>query len=350
MNRCYKQLQLLRAAAQHQKKNQVADHSLTKKTRQTLIVSGFSLAVVVFLARAVDWKDALRIFQGGVSPNSLWPFSLMAFAIALIYGYRWRLLLKRKLSPKTSLIASTLCLGGNMFLPARGGDLLRVHYSHVVAKMSHAEVLSRLFVEKVIDLLTIAAVGVLASASLHEASVSSRPSILTIFTVSALTMALVAVIMIKYFGEPMLRCLHPVFKFAGKTAFFERHVTHLVRDASRNLTLFTMFLPGILTLAMWLSVYTLSYVLAARFVGVTLSYQESLLVLFAGALGLMLPAAPSGVGTFHASVVSAFIFLGRSPAEGLLVATAIHLLFFVAYVVPAAFLYARWRLTRNVPS
>lgn len=328
----------------------MVNHSLTQKTKQTIIVSGISLAVVVFLARAVDWKDAFRIFQGGVSPNSLWPFSLMAFAIALIYGYRWRLLLKRKLNHKTSLIASTLCLGGNMFLPARGGDLLRVHYSHVVAKMPHAEVLSRLFVEKIIDLATVAAVGVFASACLHEPSVSTHPSILTIFTVFALTMALVAVIMIKYFGEPMLRWLHPLFKFAGKTAFFERHVTHLVRDASRSLTLSTMLLPGILTLAMWLSVYALSYILAARFVGVALSYQESLLVLFAGALGLMLPAAPSGVGTFHASVVSAFIFLGRSPAEGLLVATAIHLLFFVAYVVPAAFLYGRWRLTRNVPS
>lgn len=274
----------------------------------------------------------------------------MAFAITLIYGYRWRLLLDRKLHHRTSLIASVLCLGGNMFLPARGGDLLRVHYSHVVAKMPHAEVLSKLFVEKAIDLVTIAAVGVLASTSLHEPSISAHPSILTIFTVSALTMALGAVVMIKYFGEPLLRCLQPVFKFAGKTAFFERHVTHLVRDASRSLTLPTMFLPGILTLAMWLSVYALSYVLAARFVGITLSYQESLLVLFAGALGLMLPAAPSGIGTFHASVVSAFIFLGRSPAEGLLVATAIHLLFFVAYVVPAVFFYSRWRLTRNVPS
>ena len=64
----------------------------------------------------------------------------------------------------------------------------------------------------------------------------------------------------------------------------------------------------------------------------------------------MLPAAPSGVGTFHASVVSAFIFMNRSPAEGLLVATAIHLLFFVAYVVPATIFYSRWRHSQNLPS
>jgi hypothetical protein len=63
----------------------------------------------------------------------------------------------------------------------------------------------------------------------------------------------------------------------------------------------------------------------------------------------MIPAAPSGLGTFHASVVSAFIIMDRSAAEGLLVATAIHLLFFVAYVLPAAVIYGRWRLKRVVP-
>ena len=324
-------------------------HSLTRKSKHTLIVFTISLVAVIFLVRAVDWHEALRIFRSGVSAGSLLLFSLMAISIALIYGYRWRLLVDQRLNLKTSLNASVLCLGGNMFLPARGGDLLRVHYTHLVARMSHAEVLSRLFVEKIIDLVTIAAVGVLASACLYGPNASTQFSILIIFTVTALSIALIAVVMTKYFGEQMLRWLHPVFNLAGKTAFFERHVTHLVRDACRSLTLTTVLLPGILTLLMWLSVYALSYVLAARFVGVTLSYQESLLVLFAGALGLMLPAAPSGIGTFHASVVSAFIFLGRSSAEGMLVATAIHLLFFVIYVVPAAFLYSRWRLTQNAP-
>ena len=61
-----------------------------------------------------------------------------------------------------------------------------------------------------------------------------------------------------------------------------------------------------------------------------LDKKKTSLIPFAGVLGLMLPATPSGIGTLHASVVSAFIFLGRSPAERLLMATPIHLLFFVA--------------------
>lgn len=324
--------------------------SLTKKTRHTLIASAISLLFVIFLVRSIDWKDFVHIAQSGFSPDALLLFSLTACAIALFYGYRWRLLLGHDISRRTSLIAIILSLGGNMFLPARGGDILRVHYSHVVATKPHSEILSRLFLEKIIDLITVAIVGILAAALFHQTKTfagSSNWAVLLLATVTAIS---VAVAVVKYRGDSLLRCVRPAFRIIGKAAFFDRHAPHLMRDASRNLTVPIMLMPTVMTLAMWLSIHALSYIVAARFVGVTLSYPESLVLLFAGALGLMLPAAPSGVGTFHASIVSAFIFLGRSATEGLLVASVIHLLFFVAFVVPAATLYIRWRTTQNIPS
>lgn len=111
--------------------NKMAQHFLSQKSRRLLIASCISLIAAIFLVRAVDWQESIKIFRAGVSPRPLFIFAIMAFAIILIYGYRWRLLLDRQIQHKTSLVASTLCLGGNMFLPARGGDLLRVHYSHI---------------------------------------------------------------------------------------------------------------------------------------------------------------------------------------------------------------------------
>ena len=70
------------------------------------------------------------------------------------------------------------------------------------------------------------------------------------------------------------------------------------------------------------------------------------MVLSVGTLGLMLPGAPSGLGTYHASVVSAFVILGRPAAEGLLLATAIHFLFFVALGLPVVLLYLYWHYKR----
>ena len=70
------------------------------------------------------------------------------------------------------------------------------------------------------------------------------------------------------------------------------------------------------------------------------------MVLSVGTLGLMLPAAPSGLGTYHASVVSAFVILGLPVAKGLLLATAIHFLFFAALGAPVVLLYLYWHYKR----
>ena len=319
-------------------------NSALRRDARTVIVLGISAVMLVFLANAIDWQESLRILRNGVAPWLLVPFCLLAVAIAGLYGWRWRLLLERRLSARAGLVASLLCLGGNMFLPARGGDLVRVHYSHTASAMPHSEVLSRLLLEKVVDLLTIAFLGLIAAWLLRHSIAPSSASLLLGMTGTAFAAGVVAVLMVRLVGERLIGWLGPLFRLTRKREFIERHVTHMVRDAGRRLTLANLLGPALLTMALWLMAYALSYVLAAGFVGVTLSYPESLLILFAGALGLMVPAAPSGIGTFHVSVVSAFLLLGRSASEGLLVATVIHLLFFVAYAVPAAMLYSRWRL------
>ncbi|WP_315859868.1 lysylphosphatidylglycerol synthase transmembrane domain-containing protein [Rhizobium leguminosarum] len=316
---------------------------------QMLIASAISLVFLTFLLRAVDWEEAIRIFRSGISATSLLWFSLVTFAIAVGYAVRWRLLLDGKIGYGTSLMASLLGLGANMFLPARGGDILRVHYSRVVATVPYADALGRLLVEKVVDLVTIISVGIFSLVLLnHTLNVEYR-NVLLIVMLGAILAILISAILIRHFGDRLTPLLRPVFGLVRLQDFFDRHIVYLVRNSTRSLSLSVTILPAVLTLVLWLSAYALAYIFVARFVGVALSYQEALFVLFAGGLGLMIPAAPSGVGTFHASVVSAFVLLGRSPSEGLLLATAVHFLFFVVYVVPAALILGHWRLNRLAP-
>ena len=90
------------------------------------------------------------------------------------------------------------------------------------------------------------------------------------------------------------------------------------------------------TAMIWLLLYVLAYLLIAEFVGMSLSVSEAMALLFAAALGLAIPAAPSGLGTFHAAIVSAFVLLGRPAADGLVLAIAIHGVFFVGFCVIGA--------------
>nr|WP_246718126.1 lysylphosphatidylglycerol synthase transmembrane domain-containing protein [Rhizobium laguerreae] len=314
-----------------------------------LIASAISLVLLIFLLRAVDWQEAIRIFRSGISVTPLLWFMLVTFGIAVGYAVRWRLLLDGKIGYRTSLMASLLGLGANMFLPARGGDLLRVHYSRVVATVPYVDAFGRLLVEKVVDLATILSVGIFSLVLAGHTLNSEYRNVLLVIMIGAVLGIFLSAILVRYFGDRLIPVLRPVFGVVRLQDFFDRHISNFIRNSARSLSISVTFIPAALTLILWLSAYALAYIFVARFVGVPLSYQESLFVLFAGGLGLMIPAAPSGVGTFHASVVSAFVLLGRLPSEGLLLATAVHFLFFVVYVVPAALILGHWRLNRLAP-
>jgi hypothetical protein len=85
------------------------------------------------------------------------------------------------------------------------------------------------------------------------------------------------------------------------------------------------------TAAIWLVLYVFAYLAVAQLVGMSLTVGEVMVLLFAAALGLAIPAAPSGIGTFHAAIVSAFVLLGKPASEGLVLAVAIHGVFFIGF-------------------
>ncbi|WP_197486932.1 lysylphosphatidylglycerol synthase domain-containing protein, partial [Rhizobium bangladeshense] len=221
----------------------MAAQARSKISARTFFAYLVSLALLAFLIRSISWQETARILKDGVHPASLWPFSITALLIATVYGCRWQLLIGGRLDKSTSLIASILCLGCNMFLPARGGDLLRVHYSHVVGRVAQAEVFGSLIVEKVIDLITIAVVGVLAATVLTLSLDAARTEILFVSISSALGLALTAVALVKYFNALLLKWVCTVFTYAGCESFFNRHVAVLIRSAGEQMTLKNLLSP-----------------------------------------------------------------------------------------------------------
>lgn len=309
-----------------------------------LATLAISLAFVALLLMAVDWRESVRLLNNGVSITPLIGFAAMSIAIAVGYSYRWRMLLCSRINLDQSFYASLIGLGGNMVLPARGGDILRVHYSHIRGGISYAEAIGALFAEKLVDIITILAIGAISIYILAGAIQVDHEYVLLGSFVVVLALTAGIVVLLKFFTERILAFLMPPFRLFKMDRFFDLHVKSLIESAAASLSFSRTLVPAALTLALWLSAYAFAYYFIASSIGVNLGYGETLIILFAGALGLMIPAAPSGIGTFHASVVSAFIMLGKPAAEGLLLATTVHLLFFIIYVVPAVLVLGRWRL------
>ena len=325
------------------------DRVLKRRFIQLLIASAVSVLSIFLLMRAVDWRHAVEIFHQGVSVRWLALFPIAAICIVVLCGLRWRMLVGSNLNNGAAFIAAILGLGGNMLLPARGGDLVRAHYTQEKATIPYSSIISRLLVEKVIDLSTVFALGIIgifvvgSPYSIHDSGVLVWAIVIGGGSTAFLVMLLVR------FQSAIVSMLQPLFRLMRTPHFFEKYVVPALSDAKESLSLSFMTVPALITLAMWLFVYSPAYMIVANFTGVALTYQEALLVLFAGTLGLMVPAAPSGIGTYHASVVSVFILMGRPASEGLLLATAVHFLFFLVYSIPALLMFGCISAARMLP-
>ena len=74
---------------------------------------------------------------------------------------------------------------------------------------------------------------------------------------------------------------------------------------------------------------------------------EIVFLLFCGAMSLALPSAPSGIGVFHASIISGFLLIGKDTSYGLLYATAVHLISFVNVTFVGLIFYVYWTYRRR---
>jgi len=315
------------------------------KHRNALFGGLISVLALLWLWKAVGFSG-LEAAASEANYGYLIPLLFLIFVVVILYGLRWKQLLDGRLDTQPAMVASLLSLGGNMFLPARGGDLLRVHHTREDTGLPWADLLGRLVVEKIVDLFTIAAVGTLAALLLHMNSDSFGSSAMVVGSAIAIVAMTVGIVVLKFAYRPLLFVLGRLFGWLRLKPLFDRHIVRLMASMQDLLTPRLVALPVATTLFLWLAVYAGIYVLGGRLIGIDLTYPQALMVLSVGTLGLMLPAAPSGLGTYHASVVSAFVILGLPVAKGLLLATAIHFLFFAALGAPVVLLYLYWHYKR----
>jgi uncharacterized protein (TIRG00374 family) len=302
-----------------------------------VIKLGLSVALLLGLFLFVDQQEFWRIGQQ-FQWRHIWKFVLVLTLLMLAFAYRWHLLLNRTVSFKPVLYSTILGLGGNQVLPARGGDILRAVYVARRGRISVHRALSALMLEKIVDFLAVALIGI-GSVTLVVVESSNMAMRVTALSISII-MLIVSVIVVWLARRGILVVLaRQLFRLIRVGPSKYRHVYHALYEFSKATKGRKLIRPGLLTSIMWISLYVYTYITVAEIVDINLGYEEALLLVFVGALGLAIPAAPSGIGTFHASIVSGFILLNRSPSEGLFYAVALHGLLFIAYVVPLMLFY-----------
>lgn len=291
-------------------------------------------AVALLIAFQLADLNALRGLQQRINWSMLPAVALLVLAIVAAFAWRWLSLLRHAVRPRRCLLIVALGLAGNQVLPLRGGDALRVMLSArgTPAASLHAAV-SALAMEKVFDLIAVAAFGLASTAALMSANGDGSAKVMLI-AVSILVLATSALLAARsrtlgnvLRGAARLGRIRPsLYRHAARPV---QHLRHLASPAG------IMALLG-KTALLWLTLYVLAYLAIARFVGLAITPADAMVLLFAGALGLAIPAAPSGIGTFHAAIVSAFVLLDRPASDGLVLAVAVHGVFFIGFCLIGA--------------
>ena len=323
---------------------------MLSKASRVVIRRWLPLAISVLALIAVFSFADLQAFRG-LASRAQWDrlpvIVLIVIAIVIAFAWRWRTLLIEALTMPRSLVVAALGLGGNQVFPLRGGDALRVVLSArgAGAPSIHSGV-SAIAVEKVFDLIAVAAFG-LASTATVLASGDDR------INVVATAMVILGVAVTALLTARSVFMIKAIRYFSRAIRLSPRLYRHLLRPL---LHLRQSTTPGRLVILLmqtafiWLVLYVLAYLAIAQLVGMNLGVTDVMVLMFAGALGVAIPAAPSGIGTFHAAIVSAFILLGKPASEGLVLAVAIHGVFFIGLctsgVVALAFTSHSRRLLR----
>jgi len=274
--------------------------SLVRRLRQprTILSIAVPIAIIV-IAVALNW-DSMKEVPGDIAGAN--PLLILA-AFGMYYlgfplrGWRWTKLLrgagyKVKVKDGTEILFISWLV--NCIVPAKLGDLYRAYLLKLNSPVSATRTLGTVFMERILDLIAIASLGMLAGYWRFRGSLNELPTaVQVIFAVGVVVIVLliVALVVMRSFGRRVIAFLplpHRVVDFYDK---FEEGVFGSV--GLKGLPLL-----GVITVVIWLTEALRLYLVmrALGFADVDLGISGAMFVALIGSLLTAVPFTPGGIG------------------------------------------------------
>ena len=310
----------------------------------SLLISG----VFIYLAfRGINY----RLMWESLQRANYWlllPGVAFMFISLWLRAERWRDFMEPIKRIETPKLFSALMIGyyANNVFPFRLGEFLRAYAIGRSAEVSRMSSFATIFVERLIDifsLLLLLAVSVL----FHDYPGWIERGALMIFAITAVSTLFILFLMER---------THQTLRFTSRIMRpFPRRAKALVRK------LLASFLEGFTifkrsehfwtitwqSVALWLCYGVIIYLGLEAF-DLNRAYHlplgASLVVLVMTSIGIMVPAAPGYVGSFHWICQQALIIFGVSESESLGYAVVMHIVNFVPITLVGFYYYYKQHL------
>ena len=299
------------------------------------------LGCLAILLKQVDLKQSWNALGRLNGPFLLIPLAVFFVNIPL-RAWRWRLIFPSSGHPSIGSCLTVLGIGNmaNFLLPGRAGDLARcVLVGRAGSLTESSRTLATLAVEKILDGLALVGMVLFAVWTLHPPH-----WVLDLLRVSILIFggALVLLVALRYRTRALIDFVRPAFRAVRLSSLEEKFDSLLtsfadglsaVRSSGQMLTLLLM------TGAIWSTEAGIIWGLAHA-MGLAVSVKSAVVASALLGLGLMIPAAPGGLGTYELFGTEAFKLAGIAASSALALTVVIHAWVFVANVVAGMCLLA----------
>lgn len=292
------------------------------------------LGCLAILLRQIDLKQSWNALGRLNGPFLLVPLAVF-FVNLPLRAWRWQSIFPASQRPTLGACLTVLGIGNmaNFLLPGRAGDLARcVLVGRDGSLHESSRTLATLAVEKVLDGLALVGMVLFAVWALHPPHWVVDLLRLATFIFGG---ALLLLIVLRYQTRTLIDYVRRCFRFVHLASLEEKFDGLLtsfadglsaVSSAAQMLTLLLM------TAAIWTTEAATIWGLAAA-LGLAVSFKSAVVASAVLGLGLMIPAAPGGLGTYELFGTEAFKLAGIAASSALALTLVIHAWVFVANIV-----------------
>ena len=291
------------------------------------------LGCVALLLRQVDLKQSWNALSRLNGPFLLVPAAVLLLNLPL-RSWRWQLVFPSSSRPRLWQCLTVHGIGNmaNFLLPGRAGDIARcVLLGNGDSLANSSRVLATLAVEKVLDGLALVATVLFSIWALQPPH-----WLLNLLRMAILVFggALALLILLRYKTPALAALVRRLFRAAHLSALEEKFDVLLASFADGLCAVTTarqMLALLIITAAIWVTEAAMIWGLAGA-LSLSVPLKSALVATAVLGLGLMIPAAPGGLGTYELFGTEAFKLAGITASGALALTVVIHAWIFVANI------------------
>lgn len=291
------------------------------------------LGCLAILLRQVDLKQSWAALGRLNGPLMLVPLAAFVLNIPL-RAWRWHLIFPSTSRPGLGACLTVLGIGNmaNFLLPGRAGDLARcVLVGRAGSLDESTRTLATLAVEKVLDGLALVAMVLFSVWALHP---PHWVLALLRIAIGIFGGALILLVILRYRTRVLIGYVRRAFRFVHLSALGERFdglLTSFADGLSAVNSTGQMLTLLLMTAAIWATEVGLVWGLALG-LNLAVSFRSAMVASAVLGLGLMIPGAPGGLGTYELFGTEAFKLAGLAASSALALTVVIHAWVFIANV------------------